>query len=130
MWPIAHLLAVSSPAKGSTAVERPRVVSRESATSWGPLSLEGLDKMHRGDLFYAALAIAAYALTWPSDAELAAPWDGALPPRWVWLVLSRNALLELSVYELFHQVYFGCLATDAIRARFGEDAIRKGRALR
>ena len=140
MWPISQALASLGSGKAAAA-PRPPAVSLPSAVGWGPLSLGGLDKMHRGDAFYAVLSLAVYWLTWPTAAELSAPWGAPTAPggggdsgssllrvvlsmswlswlpRWVWIVLLRNAAIELSVYEGFHQLYFGALATDAVRAR-------------
>jgi hypothetical protein len=112
IWPFKHgskLLEVRSTPLANSHV-RPIALS-EAGPSWGPLSLSGLDNMHRGDLFYAFVGLLVFLFTWPSDNDAK-----TLEAGWIIRVLARNLLLEVSLYELWHQMLYGRLANENVKA--------------
>jgi hypothetical protein len=70
-----------------------------------------MDNMHRGDLFYVIAGLLVFLFTWPSadDAK-------SLQPGWTLRILARNLILEISIYEFWHQVQYGALANDTVKA--------------
>merc|ERR1719272_507936 len=124
--------------------ERSKPESDGTAVAWGPASFAGADSMHRGDLFYIALAAVIWwgswpdrdaAAVWPTDlaafraspVEAAAAWAGS----WVCRVWVRNLVIEVAIYEAWHQMLFGAFATGAtqIRRYHKEDPYQKGKNL-
>jgi hypothetical protein len=117
MWPCKHILDLLRlrSASSSSARPRPHSATAAAAPSWGPLSPSGVKGMHYGDIFYAAVGLAAYYFTWPDPTEareLPRPRD--FIGSWVCMVLVRNLCFEVPFYEFWHQLLFGALATDSI----------------
>lgn len=126
VWPLKHVLAMCAIARGATPPDatRPKAYSDgKDKPSWGPLTYEGIKGMHYGDLFYAACGLLIYYFSWP-DANDAKDWptlDPTVVHSWVALVLARNLVLEVSFYELWHQLLFGAFANDAVtKHRYAE----------
>lgn len=74
------------------------------------MTLHGLKAMHMGDMFYVGLGIIVWAVHWPGDE--ARVWGIA----WVSKVVLRNLIINALIYELWHQLLFGGLSTDAVKA--------------
>ena len=72
------------------------------------------------------LALIVWYFTWPSADDAA-----TLSFGWVGLVLLRNLALEVSLYEFWHQLLFGALATEGIKAHryYERDPYARPRAL-
>lgn len=55
-----------------------------------------------------------YLNTWPdTDAAAELPTLSTFVGSWVWMVLVRNLVLEVSFYEFWHQLLFGSLASKS-----------------
>jgi cytochrome b involved in lipid metabolism len=122
MWPVTHAQQVLLLRQQSTdsSAAKPEAIVPDSHRihSWGPLTLAGIEGMHRGDLFYLSVGLLVWLFTWPSDA-VAATWPALseLLTSWVALVVVRNLVLEVALYESWHQLLFGFLKTPAVEAR-------------
>lgn len=98
------------------SLPRPVAVSK-SGPAWGPLTPAGFWAMHGGDLFYCILGLLVWKFAWPGDSE-AAEWPtsaaafhtdfgGAVTAwasSWVGRVVFRNLIINITIYELWHQV--------------------------
>lgn len=74
--------------------------------------------MHFGDLFYAGVGLAVWLFAWPDDTS-AAQWPAGsqVLASWMCLVLVRNLLLEVTLYEFWHQTLFGLGKTPSVAAK-------------
>jgi len=65
-----------------------------------------------------------YLNTWPdTDAAAELPTLSTFVGSWVWMVLVRNLVLEVSFYEFWHQLLFGSLASKSItQYRYSEQS--------
>jgi len=75
-----------------------------------------LPRRHFGDLFYLGVGIVVWFFCWPKDDEARIwPSVAALPVSWIARVALRNLVINISIYEFWHQLLFGGLATPSIR---------------
>lgn len=125
VWPLKQLRALYRIRSGAFAATAKRPIPRSdgSGPSWGPLTPSGIKGMHLGDVFYGVVGLLVYLYTWP-ETEKAKEWPTDLESfaaSWVMAVLCRNLLFEVAFYEFWHQMLFGCLATQAVtKHRYSE----------
>jgi len=89
--------------------------------------------MHWGDIFYFSIGALVWLFAWPDMTEAATlPTFSTLLTSWVMRVVFRNLLINVFIYEAWHQLLFGALATDSVKIyRYNaKDPYEAGRNLR
>lgn len=121
MWPFSTAASLLQLRKDAAAAGAPRPVAtiegHGKQYAWGPFNAFGFRKMHYGDSFYFLLGLAVWWFSWPDDKD-AAEWPSlqTFVSSWVAKVLLRNLLLNIAIYEFWHQALFGILSTPSVAA--------------
>lgn len=72
--------------------------------------------MHAGDLFYFGVGLAVWLWAWPAaDEARALPPASEVLSSWVGRLVLRNLLLNIAIYEFWHQLLYGTFATESTK---------------
>ena len=117
MWPLSNAIAVIALRGQAAGSDRPKALSDGALKpSWGPFSPAGFMAMHWGDIFYFSVGALVWLFAWPDMTEAATlPTFSTLLTSWVMRVVLRNLLINVFIYEAWHQLLFGALATDSLK---------------
>merc|ERR1719217_1797868 len=117
MWPFSHVVGVIAVRGRKAKTQRPLAYTDGAAKpAWGPLTPAGIQKMHQGDLFYFGVGILVWLWTWPSKEE-ASVWPSLyeLPSSWIAQLCLRNLIINIGIYEFWHQLLLGTFSNDSIK---------------